>query len=228
MTVTVVSANSHKEFTTLIQVKAELGITASSADGLLVSLIQAASDRIETYTGRTFAKEQVTESFGSDGRLTQLLERTPVISIDTVKYNGSTTGVSSTQIEIRDSDAGIIFRDYNNEGWKDDRILVQNIEPSPTRWKNNKWEITYTAGYVMPGEGSTSSSDYRTLPHDLEHACVQLVKSMWHARTLDPNVAIRRVGDASETRYLGLQKASMDPQTQSILDKYVRVDIPLP
>lgn len=217
MTVTVSSASTSYDLTTLDTVKNELGLSSTASDIALSLMIQQASDFISRYTGRTFARETVVETLPANGEPNLVLSRTPVVSVAGISYAGST--ISSTTFSVDDADAGILF---NKVGWKDTTIYNQNINLHPSRFGRRDYAVTYTAGYVLPG--STSA---RTLPYDIERACIDMVKTSYLQRQDDPSVKARKVGDASETRFGGGggdANLSMSPTTMAVLKQYVRLD----
>jgi len=214
MALTVVTPATHKEFLLLDTVKTELGITDSTDDGLLVEYILRASDFIVQYTGREFAKEQVKETLASTGRPTMLLQRTPVLSVDAVTLDGTT--VDATTYSIKDADAGILWRE---RGWDSTTIWAQAVEPWPTQYGRLDWAITYTAGYVMPGDPAAAT----TLPMDLQMACSAIVKAWYHERDENANVVKRSVGEAAETRTFGSEMGGIPQVALSLLKPWRRL-----
>ncbi len=218
MTVTVSSSNAatHKEFTLLAVVKDDLGVTGSSEDGLLTGMIQQASDIIISHTGRQFARERVTETLPANDEFTMVLTRTPIVTVHAITHDGST--ISSTSYAVDDSSAGILFRETR---WTKTTLFANFLSPYPTDHGRRDWSVDYTAGYIMPG-----SSDARTLPHDLERACIDIVKSMYLSKSDNPNVKTQKVGDASETKFGGSDSASaIPPAALKVLNYWRRMEV---
>lgn len=219
MAITVTSTATTKLLTELETVKRELGITDNTSDKFLWDLIHQATDFIVTYCGRQFARETVTETKQAlyPQQPWMVLTRTPIISISGVSFNGST--VSSTTYTIEDPDAGLVFRET---GWTTTQIYDFAIERQPTNWGRKEWSFTYTAGYICPG--STVSD--RTLPYDLERACIDLIKWRYNQQgDFNPGIKRQRTGDASE-EYFGPTSDDgtfIPPTVSSILDRYRRV-----
>lgn len=213
MSLTVTVPAKHKELTTLLSIKNELNLTASTYDGLLVAFIQYASDYIEKFTDRTFARETVVETLPSFGRLKLVLTRTPIIKVNQVRLNGST--VSSTTYELDDKDSGILF---NKRGWTRTTIVNQNIEPILLDDGARDWEVTYVGGYITPG----STEGQRTLPYDVERACIDIVKSAFNRRDEDAMIRTQKLGDASETLF---DTGGIPPSTIKTLDAWKRIDL---
>lgn len=221
MTVTVTSAAPTNKLTTLELVKRELAITSNTDDKLIWDYIQQASDFITQYTGRKFARENITETLAARGSPSLVLERTPVVSITSVALKTSTASstISSTKYDIQDSDAGVIFKE---DGWTATTLYILDIERTPTRFGKLDWTIIYVSGYITPG----STQGDRTLPYDVERACVDIVKSWYLRRSFDPNVKSQRTGDASETLFESQQgTVGIPPSSLSVLDRWKRADI---
>lgn len=217
MSLTVNTASTSSLLTELETVKRELGTTGVTNDKILYDLIQQASDFIESYTGRVFKQETVTEFLPSRGSRYMILTRTPVNSVNFVEFDGSS--VSSTSYEIDDPDSGVI---YKESAWANTNISQHFITESYSRWGRRDWEIKYTGGYKLPGETG------RTLPYDIERACIDLVKTWYLQRTNDPTLKSEKVGDASYTKF-GLEETGggLSPSTLRLLEPWRRHDITL-
>jgi hypothetical protein len=137
--------------TTLRRVKVEMGLslTDTSLDELLGALIDEASQAIESYCGRAFARAVVTETLSGTGRMRLMVSRTPVAAVSAVVYNDST--ISSSEYAVEDGAAGFLYRD---DGWywtvsQDASDLVPRYVPSLA---TNEYAVTYTGGYLLPGD----------------------------------------------------------------------------
>ena len=216
MTVTVTSPATHKAFTTLTAIKAELGITASTDDNMLVQMILEATDYIIGYCGRTFAREAVTETFDAFGGSMAMLTITPVIAVSAVTLDGST--VSSTSYSIDDANAGFLFRET---GWTTTHISASHVENVILSQGRRDWSVSYSAGYIMPG----STAGQRTLPYDLERACLDLVKQFYFRRGEDPTVKNQRTGETSETLFEDVGRYGISPNVRNTLDRWRRLSI---
>lgn len=207
--------------TTIENVKLHLGIEESDAehDDLLAYLIDAASATIVGHTHRDFARVNVTEKVPGSGTPKLLLTRRPLISITSVTYGDSTAGstVSSTSYAIDDADAGILFK---KTLWADTSIYHSFIEQTPLYHGRRDWVVQYTAGYILPNSTAT-----QTLPRDVEHACVMLVKSWFLGRGEDPNVKFQRTGDAAESKFDQGSDLGIPPLVKTLLAKWRTLDV---
>ena len=190
-----VNTDSLTGLTTLAVVKTELEITSTDDDAFIDTLIDQASDLCVMHTGRTFHRQTVTETLPGSGTPLLVLNRLPIVSITSATNNGST--VSSTAYSVDDADAGILFK---NDGWKRATLSLFHVERHPTAEGKRDWSIQYAAGYVTPEEAaSTGSTLARTLPFDLERACVDTVKSLYLRRGEDSRIKKQAVDATAET-----------------------------
>jgi hypothetical protein len=217
LTVTVPA--STKLLTQLSTLKRELSLEDDdSNDPYLSDLIDQATAFIESYTERVWARETVIETKGSlhPRAPWMVLERTPILSITQVALSGST--VSSTTYTIEDPDAGLVFRE---DGWTVTQIYDFAITRTPTNWTRKEWSFTYVGGYVTPCMGS--SEGVRTLPFDVERACIDLCKWRFNQKgDFNPAVKRQRTADASEEYFGSMDDGGtfMPPSVKTILDRY--------
>jgi uncharacterized phiE125 gp8 family phage protein len=148
--------------TTVEAVNAELSLDAAD-NSAQTSLIEQASSAIADYCGRVFAVETVEQTTDID-RATGvlLLERYPVRSVASIVFDGETLTTDDYEI---DRARGLLYRRHNGKR---------------AHWHCGRIVITYTGGFILPG------NEGRNLPHRVERAAIELVKSMWFARTRDP------------------------------------------
>jgi len=213
MAVTIDTAATHKEFVTLNDLKSEMDMADESTDdALLVSIIEETRDFIVSYCGREFARESVTETKEGNAHLKLILDRTPIVSVTSVAFDGTTIG--STQYTIDDAKAGFLFREA---GWTNTDIYGQAILPYSMGHGRRDWSVVYTAGYIMPG----STEGQVTLPADLRRAAKDLCKSWYYQRTDNPNVRRQQTGEANETKYT--EGSGFPPHVLRVLDQYTRI-----
>lgn len=200
----VTSAADSERLTTLTSVQNELGV---DDDGpLLTALIDRASDIIKEYTGRTFAQETVEEKRGSPGERFMYLSRRPIVSIDSIEHDGDAV----TDYEILDHGKGLLYRE---DGFTGTRLYKTYITDLPMGYEDPDWKITYTAGYVLPGNKN------RDLPHDIEFAAMQLVKSFYLQADTDPALTREQFGAAAMT-WDRSSVGGIPPIVATIMDKY--------
>lgn len=176
------------DLTTLAAVKAELGLTDGKDNEWLSLQIQVASQVAVNYLNIveaddstvTLGQETLVETYRVhhsrylsrrlDSERTEylLLSRRPVTSIASVVQDGVT--LDPTEYEVDGTGA-----------------LKHLSSDRPTDWNGNKVIVTYTAGWLLPGQQG------RNLPPDIESATIGLVKAAWYARKRDPNLKSQNI-----------------------------------
>lgn len=184
--------------TTLEAVKEELNISAGDAsqDTYLARLINAASEAIERYCDRHFEKASLIEKVAGQGSQRILLSRTPILSVTSVTLSGSVLAPSEYEVE---AEAGMIYR---STGWPWSAMHRPGIVQDPYPGSETKnIEVTYTGGYVLPKDEDLTANPpvVRTLPYDLEEACIATVKTWFRAKGADLNRTSRRLMDVGDT-----------------------------
>jgi hypothetical protein len=181
MAITVVTANTNKKLVTLSQFKDMLGITGSTNDALINSIISRVSAFVETYCNRKFSKQTIKETLPMEGSRNIVLSRFPVISITAIKYDGTTVPVADYALNV--PDAGLVFA---KNGWNHTS-------------GEYSYEVEYEYGYVLPSESATNY----TLPDDIVQAVLQLCKSAYLTRQTHPNAKSEEVPDVHRTVFAG-------------------------
>ena len=191
LTRVLIMALAANALTTLAIVKTELGITGATEDTYLERMINAASDRIENYCSRAFFKETgKIENVAGFGGVYLLVSKAPLLAITSITFDGNT--VASADYEIHDADVGSIYR---KGGWHWTTARLKDITQPPMPGHERKlYKVTYDGGYETPEQGGT-----RTLPFDLEDACVQMVASRFRGKGRDPNIKSEKLLSWSAT-----------------------------
>jgi len=181
-------------------------------DGYLIEQkINAVSNYIEKYCDRKFKSQTYTdEPYTGTGRQKLVLKQWPITDLASVKMSGTLLNVPDYSMSDEDALRGEL---YAPNGWSWDGALVGLVgEPlAPYR----PYQITYTAGYVFPQDATTEVP--RTLPYDLEEACVELVSVKLTTRGIE-NVKSEHLGDASMSYF----EDDLPPTIKAVLDRYRR------
>lgn len=215
---TISTAASATDLTTLDTVKTALGITNNDDDAYFNLLIPQVSAQICTYLGVpraqdgtvTLGQETVVETF----RLTRdeeylILSRWPVISISQILEDDADAADALEADEYE-------FNGVTGELWRldgnDNRI----------EWCAYKAQITYVAGWVLPGDSGT-----RTLPQEIEDAAISMISMARSARTRDPFVRSETVEGIGRTDYGfgGTDKGDLPPAIAAKLDPFRNIQI---
>jgi Phage gp6-like head-tail connector protein len=187
------------DLTVLATVKAELGITDTDSDAWLQSKITQTSAAIATACGRVFQRETVADHFNLGWRSCNdklVLSRFPVEEIVSVTEGDQTLAADQYEFESRN---GLLFRVTGNNTW--------------SSWTGDRIVVTYEAGYEM----------LESLPHDLEQACILLVKQNYFAKTRDPLIkGVTIPGVSTHDYWVGGvgQGGGMPPEVQTLIERY--------
>lgn len=164
--------------TTLATVLDELGLSSDGGpvDARCERYINAASAMVAGHCSRTFERSaSIVESVRGRGGPVLYVGR-PIRNITSITLYGS----AITDYVVEDADAGRIFRAI---GWPSTAAASDTImgEPELGTEDPSKIVVTYDGGYVTPAQESLPSLP-RTLPFDLEDACVELAVARFRGR----------------------------------------------
>ncbi|GGD42574.1 phage head-tail connector protein [Aureimonas glaciei] len=198
----VVAPASETSLVDLAVVKRALSIADASGDDLLMELISRASSVITTYCRRTFALETVRETFRGNGRGADglMLARWPVVAVDALTIGSTAADPSSVDIE---GTSGIVHR-VDSAG----RCIG---------WQGGDIVIEYAAGYVL------APAEARTLPADIEQACILIVSAGYHAQRRDPMLRSEQVEGIGRADYQ--ISGGLPSQVTALLEPYRNVGI---
>jgi len=190
------------QYTTTAKVKSYLGITASTWDTLLDSLITIASSMIDQFTGRQFYKTaDTTKKYDGNNNVSlfidDLLSSSPTVVVD----DGTLGSDDFFLYPSNDTPKTEIQRavDYSSDGYNTWPKGQQNVE------------ITGDWGYCEDDE----------VPDDIDYACQELVADIFRNR--------RRGKTQSESvqgynvNYGNIKK--LPEVVRGILRKYEKVDV---
>lgn len=185
--------------TTLETVKAHLGIASgeTASDNRLIFLVNGFSELFQNYTGRKFAKGTFTEKLDGDCSEKIYLQTLPILSVSEIKLNGIVVSAGGYVVY---GDEGSVF--YKNGVWPEGN---QNIE------------VTFTGGYILPKDESEEHP--RTLPFDIEMACVKGVGKLFNKAESE---GVKNSSSGSMS--VNFQDA-LDTEISQILDLYTNFDV---
>ena len=196
----IVTPAESTRLTTLAAVKADLGITGTASDDALGALIDQFSDTIGAWCGRAFGLVTVRETLEIArlcDRRSIMLSRWPVASVVSVTAAGTALG---PELFYADLQAGTLALRGETSGF--------------TLWPAGETVITYTTGYVLPGD------EDRTLPHDVERAAILMVRSAWHAMARDPSIRSEESAGVSTFTYFAANGDALSLEAQALLSPY--------
>lgn len=182
--------------TTLAAYKADQGITATTDDSYLTTLIASASIALAKACKRThFGRETVVQTERlTCYRLCIILERDIAPSITTVVVDGV----------MLDTD------EYELDG----SLLYRLSDDTRECWAPGKIVITYAAGYSLPSGA----------PADLARACILTMSAWSAARGRDPILRSQTFEGTGAESYLDPRAGAevIPPQAVALLSDYMR------
>lgn len=194
---TVTTAASSYNLTTLEAVKTDLDISSSEDDAQLNDLIEAASIIVADHCRRVFATETVQEILRPDMCHEDIvLQRFPVTSITSIVEDGTTLVATDYEANLAN---GAIARLYNNR---------------PCYWSTAKIVITYQSGFTLPGNENAN------LPAPIERATIDVVKSLYFAAGRDPLLRSDDVPGLQAVTYYKSTGAELPPGVAALLGPY--------
>lgn len=206
-----------QSLTTLAALKAELSLTSSSDDAYLEALIERASERLVSLCGgRAFHySAPIVERVAGYATRFLLISRRPLLAIASITAHSTT--LTADSYAIHDAQAGVISRVYgawgqNALGWGVER---EPISGSETR----EYTVTYSGGWVTPTQATGELP--RSLPHDIEAACLALAVQEYRQRGRDLSVTSKKVLSASVGYAQG--GAALPPSVEQVVMRYREV-----
>jgi Phage gp6-like head-tail connector protein len=207
MAITIITAPESTRLTTLATVKLHLGITSNTDDALINTFIDSASSRASSYCNRQFAQSRIKETLQNSGTKNLRLSKIPVPEIHTVEYDNIV--VDPTSYYFENANTGLITNYF----------LWNNT------YEKFLYEVEYTFGYVLP----SYTTGVRNLPHDIELAVIDLVKTNYLNRKADTTIideAVAQVYSVKRNPNGILNPATgMTPFAQAILQNYRYLNI---
>jgi hypothetical protein len=223
MPITTITTPAPETMLTTVKAAAdELNLTDEAQYNRLERYIRRATAKILSLTNRYFAESRITETVKAHGRTQLMLERTPLVEIHEVTYDGA----EITDYSIDDRGAGTLYR---RAGWVWTAGLTAwgtGIEdfPAPNS-EEAKYIVDYTAGYQLDSfpDSYTPNADSIELPKDVEDFCLTLVRMLYFARATDPNLKSEKISDYSYTVGSATGGSSFADEQARFVDKWGRV-----
>lgn len=212
------SSTTFDSLASVESLKALLSVTSSANDGVMSDILKQATETVESYLGRPLRKATYFEKVASYGSMFLQVTNTPVQTISRILKDDFLVG--STEYEL--AGAGTIYRRF---GWAWTAGVVTDLVPHAMPGTERfSFSIEYVGGYVP----STSTSTEIGVPGPLEKAVLEIGKSWWLGRKLNPTVSAKQVGDLRITYGSGGPDAKggvsgLPPAVISLLNNYQRV-----
>ena len=201
-------------------VATELAGGVLQSDPRLPRLIAVASDAIVAHLGRQLHYgASITEKVKGYGRPRITLDVTPIVSIASITLPDGTVITDY----VRENDrAGLVFR---RTCWPSTALSRGGLPPAnaPAPGTEEPSIIAvYAGGWVTPAQNAATPALTRTLPYDIEEACIQTVVGLYRGNGRDQDVASESLG-AYSVSYRNPSAGGVLPEkVLPLLQKYVR------
>jgi hypothetical protein len=162
--------------TTVALLETELALVPGSDTANLERLIGVASDAIEAWCGRSFFRTSTTDTVDGSGRARMLLPRTPLVAVTSVA-DADGTVVASADYRVANAGAGTV-----------ERLAGSWLE-------GQRFTVAYNGGYATPAQVALGTYTPRTLPYQLEAACILTCVALYRGRGRDSALASETLGD---------------------------------
>lgn len=208
-------AISTTALTTLAALKSLLGITDGSQDVRLEGLINGASESIERYCDRKFARQVgIVELKAEFGSCDLYVDRNPVEVITSVTRAGVLVDAATYDVDL------VSGRLYRGAGWQWSAVEVLSIEPYGAPGTEKKTlSIVYTGGYSLPQDNRALGTG---LPYDLEEACLALCAYRKKMSPKNVGLSAEQAGNASRS-FSGGKAPGWPEYITAMLDPYSRI-----
>lgn len=196
-------------------VATELAGGVLSSDPRLPRLIAVASEAIAAHLGRRLHYgATITEKVKGFGRPRLILDVTPIISIASITLEDGTVVTDF----VRENDlAGCVYR---RSCWPSTALARAGLPPANAPAPGTEEPsitVVYAGGWVTPAQSGT-----RTLPYDIEEACIQTVVGLYRGNGRDPEVASESLG-AYSVSYRGQLGGVLPDKVLPLLAPYRRL-----
>lgn len=212
-----VAANALTTLATVLE-ELELARDAGTRDARLERYINAASDFVASFCGRSFHRsDNIAEDIAGTGRTLIAVSRRPIVAIDSITIDDG--AIAASTYSIHDAALGTIFR---ATGWPWEAASMPGLSYAPVPGTEEKTiTVTYDGGYVTPAQAEQGlfSAAARTLPYDLEDAVVQLVVTRWQSRGHN----MRVIGESYENSGITFGGVPVPVEILGILDAYAEI-----
>lgn len=239
MALTVVSQPDSIWLTTFDRVARELDLPTISGGvkKTISDMIQDASQMIADECGRPFfGVGTYTETLQGSGSQYLSVTCVPILTITQITQDGEVIDPTDPDegYTVEQANVGAIYR---VTGWRRTAALLawgaeayasQYILPGGTN--TMRYQVNYTAGYTLPD--SISQPPYTppalgqpcNLPTALQRACLETVKTWWHARDRDPAMSSIKVDNNTQIAYRGPDTGVLPANVLGMIRDHRRVN----
>lgn len=186
--------------TTTAKVKAHLGISVSTYDTVIDTIVNWTTDFIEGYVGKRFKETTYTQEEYDGGVHCLFLKNYPVTTLSAFEYaQGLPSSPTWTAFSAND------YKLYGNEGY------IKSLAGTFANGSRNL-RATYTAGYKIDFANELTST--HTLPFDVTMVATQL-----SAKIFDKRFSEGKSSENVEGQSINWM-SELTPEQKSVLGKY--------
>jgi hypothetical protein len=205
--------------TTLAAVNDELALTSDSGgaqDQRVERYINEASAAFASFCGRVFEHDDaIVENVKSRGSHVLRVTRRPLVEVTSIVIDDAEVDPEDF---VSDEAAGTIYR---ATPWPDTAVRERTITQGrrPGSEDASRIVVTYAGGFLTPAQvavGGVYAGETRTLPYDLEGACIRMAASRWRRRGTDVAVATENGQNAGRSFHAG----PFPPEVLAVLAAY--------
>lgn len=184
------TALNPRMLTTEARLQQELRTYISGDDAELIAIIEEASYDIQNRCNRDFFYAyNFTESLAAYASTNlQVKRHCPIDTTQPVSVIFDSAPFDPNVFTISNPALGYIF---NKTGWYWTAPLLPNVQQDPfPGYENKLYQVTYSGGWVTPQQAVDNPDDpilsVRTLPYDVERACLMLCVWLYRTRGQNP------------------------------------------
>jgi hypothetical protein len=184
---------AEEDLTTAAAAAARLGV--SSGDAALPGLITAASEALADWLGFPLHRRTGLQETCAGGGQRLFLRAGAVQSITSITCYGTTREASTYRLED-DGLKGVVLA--LRTPWPFTGKTGGGVSQAATfREDTGDITVSFTAGWVTPGQVALNGALTRDLPAVFEQACITAVTAWYSEKGLNPNITSQTVGNAS-------------------------------
>lgn len=208
-----------------IQSATQTTVSDELSQNAIERIINAVSDSVVQYCGRSFRKMERTEILRPQDECRLVLSCSPIDSNEDI--TAELDSAELDDVEVEDAALGFLWRDAGWGGSSYASVLARSVSREPRPGAEQRvLSVTYTAGYVTPSDAVVGAvgppvvvAVPRTLPWDLEHAVLIAVCTQYRWMRSGYTKADAPAHNAQIARDAG---GILPDAVLPILDKYKR------
>lgn len=186
--------------TTVADIKAYMGITVTTYDTLLATLLARAETLINSICNRELGfayMGTIVERLNPNQADAAVLKYTPIdpdgetITLTIVRDGATVYTFQSSEFEVNYDTGAVRLLGCAWDGWAAYRDSWNG--GGGRRYASSMWRPSFGVG--LTSLNAAYSGGYQTIPGDLAQACIEIVKAMFNSRTIDGTFSEKKLGE---------------------------------